>query len=231
VLPSEEFMRIRQREQAYSITQLKEYLPEYDNRLTYMEKRNSSPLRQVLHAVVTESKNFIHRRDFPIESEELVKAALEEGQKASVKLNYLLDIQRRLESLAKARDREPEKRWQAHYDLTLAQTVAFEVKAYEYRALMASIAKSPPLPKQQPGTDMVVTWVVNHSKAPLAPKSETAKKYVEAEKLLKEVIARHPKTPWADLAQDALDRGLSVKFDEWHHNPKYYERFQYVPKY
>ena len=32
VLPSEEFMRVRQREQAYSITQLKEYLPEYDNR-------------------------------------------------------------------------------------------------------------------------------------------------------------------------------------------------------
>ena len=46
VLPSEEFMRVRQREQAYSITQLKEYLPEYDNRLTYVEKlHNASPLR------------------------------------------------------------------------------------------------------------------------------------------------------------------------------------------
>ncbi len=50
VLPSEEFMRIRQREQAYSITQLKEYLPEYDNRMTYAEKRDSSPFRQLLHA-------------------------------------------------------------------------------------------------------------------------------------------------------------------------------------
>jgi hypothetical protein len=231
VLPSEEFMRVRQREQAYSITQLKEYLPEYDNRLTYVEKRSSSPLRQMLHAVVMESKNFIHRRDFPIESEELVKAALQEGEKASVKLNFLLEIQRRLETLAKVREREPEKRWQAHYDLMLAQTVAFEVKAYEYRALMASIIKAPPVPKRQPSSDMVVTWVVNHSKAPLAAKNETAKKYAEAERLLKQVITRHPKTPWADLAQDALDRGLSVKFDEWHHNPKYYERAQYVPKY
>jgi von Willebrand factor type A domain len=231
VLPSEEFMRVRKREQAYSITQLKEYLPEYDNRLTYVEKRSSSPLRQMLHAIVMESKNFIHRRDYPIESGELVKAALQEGERASVKLNLLLEIQRRLESLAKVREREPEKRWQAHYDLMLAQTVAFEVKAYEYRALMASIVKAPPAPKRQPGPDMVVTWVVNHSKAPLAAKNETAKKYAEAERLLKQVIARHPKTPWADLAQDALDRGLSVKFDEWHHNPKYYERFQYVPKY
>ena len=148
-----------------------------------------------------------------------------------MKLNLLLEIQKRLENLAKVREREPEKRWQAHYDLMLAQTVAFQVKAYEYRALMASIIKAPPVPKRQPGPDMVVTWVVNHSKAPLAAKNETAKKYAEAERLLKQVIARHPKTPWADLAQDALDRGLSVKFDEWHHNPKYYERCQFVPKY
>ena len=44
---------------------------------------------------------------------------------------------------ARLRDREPEKRWQAHYDLMLAQTVAFQVKAYEYRALMASIVNEP----------------------------------------------------------------------------------------
>ena len=63
------------------------------------------------------------------------------------------------------------------------------------------------------------------------PRNETAKKYAEAERLLKEVIARHPKTPWADLAQDALNRGFSVQLNEWHHNPKYYERAQFVPKY
>ena len=231
VLPSEEFMRVRQREQAYSITQLKEYLPEYDNRLTYVEKRNSSPLRQLMHQIVLEGKAFIYRRDFPIESEDLVKAALQEGEKAGVKLNVLLEVQKRLEALAKVREREPEKRWQAHYDLMLAQTVAFQVKAYEYRALMASIVKSPPVPKRQASPDLMITWVVDHSKIPLAPKNDTAKKYAEAERLLKQVIARHPKTPWADLAQDALNRGLSVQLNEWHHNPKYYERAQFVPKY
>jgi hypothetical protein len=231
VLPSEEFMRARKREQAYSFSQLKEYLPEYDNRLTYIENRNSSPLRQMLHAIIVESAKFLHRRDFPIESEELVKAAMQEGEKATLKLNFLLEIQKRLEGLAKARAREPQKRWQAHYDLMLAQTVAFQVKAYEYRALMASIIKSPPTPGRQSGADMVVTWVVNHAKAPLAARNETAKKYAEAERLLKQVIARHPNTPWADLAQDTIERGFSVKFEEWHHNPKYFERAQYVPKY
>jgi von Willebrand factor type A domain-containing protein len=231
VLPSEEFMRVRQREQAYSITQLKEYLPEYDNRLTYVERRNSSSLRRLMHDIVLEGKGFIYRRVFPIEPAELVKAAFEEGGKATIKLNELLEIQKRLEQLAKDREREPEKRWQAHYDLMLAQTVAFQVKAYEYRALMASIAKAPPRVKRQPAADSLTIWVVNHSREPLAPKNETAQKYVEAERLLKEVIVRHAKTPWADLAQDALNRGFSVRLDEETHNSKYFERAQFVPKY
>ncbi|MGA2700806.1 MAG: hypothetical protein ABSH35_06880 [Isosphaeraceae bacterium] len=65
----------------------------------------------------------------------------------------------------------------------------------------------------------------------LAAKNLTAKKYVKAKRLLEDVIAKHPKTPWADLAQDTLDRGFSVKLNECHHNPKYAERNQFVPKY
>ena len=231
LLPSEEFMRIRQREQAYSITQLKEYLPEYDNRMIYAEKRNSSPLRELMYTIVLEGKNFPYRRYYSIEPQELITAAREEGEKATLKLNVLLNIQERLQRLAKEREREREKRWQAHYDLMLAQTVAFECKAYEYRALMASIIKATPLPKRQPAPDSMITWRVDHAKAPWAPQNETSKKYAEAERLLKQVIMRHPKTPWADLAQDTLDRGFSVQLTEWHHNPKYFERAQYVPKY
>ncbi len=231
VLPSEEFMRIRQREQAYSIVQLKEYLPEYSNRLAYVLRRSESPLRKMLHDVVLEGKAFIYRRDFPIEPAELIKLAIEQGEKATIKLNQLLLIQARLQQSIKERARDPEKRWQAHYDLTLAQTVAFQVKAYEYRALMASIAKAPPRPKRLSTPDNLVIWVVNHSTEPLAPRNETAKKYVEAERLLKDVIVRHSKTPWADLAQDILSRGFSVRLDEEVHNAKYYERSQFVPKY
>ena len=135
VLPSEEFMRVRQREKAYSITQLKEYLPEYDNRLNYIEKRNSSPLRRLLYAIVLEGKGLLYRRDFPIEPEELIKAAVEEGQKATVKLNVLLEIQKRLEELAKSsRAARPESSSRPITTLMLAQTVAFQVKAYEYSA-------------------------------------------------------------------------------------------------
>jgi hypothetical protein len=231
LLPSEEFMRVRKREQAYSITQLKEYLPEYDNRMTYVERRNASPLRQAIYAIIMQGKNFIYRREFPIDPAELRNAAQEEGEKATLRLNALLEIQNRLEALTKLRDREPEKRWQAHYELMLAQTVAFQVKAFEYRALMGSIYSAPPQPKAAPAPDMMITWVVDHTKKPLAPRNLTAKKSADAERLLKAVIARHPKTPWADLAQDTLDRGFSVQLNEWHHNPKYHDRWQFVPKY
>ena len=69
----------------------------------------------------------------------------------------------------------------------------------------------------------MITWVVNHSKNPLAPVDQTAKKYAEAQRLLQDVIVRHPRTPWADLAQDALDRGFSVHLDEEVHIAKYFE--------
>ena len=232
LLPTEEFMRaIHHREKAYSSVALREYLPEHDNRMTYVEHREASPLRHTLHAIVNEGAAFLYRREFPIEHPELVQGAMEEGTRATPKLQELLKIQKRLESLKLARDREVDKRWQAHYDLMLAQTVAFQVKAYEYRALMASIVKNPPVPKPLRRADLKITWVVDHSTKPVAPHSETAKKYAEAERLLKDVIKKHPNTPWGDLAQDVLNRGLSVTLNEWHHNPKYHEREQFVPKY
>lgn len=231
LLPSEEFMRIRQRERAYSSVHLKEYQPEYDSRKAYVHNRAAHPLRQFLYNIICETKTCIYRREFPIDANELVQAAAPEVARATEKLNLLLEIQRRLESARQVRDREPEKRWQAHYDLMLAQTVAFQIKAYEYRALMNQIMRKPPLPGKNPTPDLAITFVVEHAKEPLAPQSETAKKYAEAKRLLEDVINHHPKTPWADLARDTLDRGLSVKLNEWHHSPKYAERAQFVPKY
>ena len=231
LLPSEEFMRMRQREQLYSIVQLKEYMPEYDNRMVYVQNRTASELRRSLYQIVTETKNMTYRRDFSIDPGEQSQAAMQEGAKATEKLNFLLKVQEHLEKLKALSDREPERRWQAHYDLMLAQTVAFQIIAYEYRALMAQIAQKPRIPSKQPTPDLAITFVVDHSRQPLAPKDMTAKKYAEAKRLLQGVIVKHPKTPWADLAQDTIDRGFSVILNEWHHNPKYQERAQYVPKY
>ncbi len=232
VLPSEEFMRVRQREQAYSITQLKEYLPEYDNRLTYVEKRNRSPLRQTLHAIVMEGKNFLYRRDFPIETQELVtgghgggpeghrQAQRPAGDPGTARSPPQGPRPRAREALAGPLrpDAGPDRRLPGQ-GLRVSRPDGLDRQ------------EAARCPRSQPGPDLMITWVVDHAREPLAPKNETAKKYAEAKRLLKEVIARHPKTPWADLAQDALNRGFSVQLNEWHHNPKYYDRLKYVPKY
>jgi hypothetical protein len=233
LLPSEENMRVRRQERAYSIATLKEYIPEYDSRLEYVERRNRSELRSTLYAIIQETQRspFRHAYRFPVLPAEMIPLATQAGELATERLKILLAIQARLEGLQKQRDREPTRRWQAHYDLMLAQVVAFQVKTYEYRACLAEMVKALPRPRRMPTVDLTVEWEIHHSPVPQAPGEQTAKKYAEATRLLKLVIERHPATPWADLAQDELSRGLSVQRTEWTHSPKYYEREKLVPRY
>jgi hypothetical protein len=244
LLPSEETMRVRQREKAYSIATLKEYVPDYEGRNAYFERRGNSELRRTLYEVIqltspygkTPETTFVHRRHYPIDPGPLMAAMAEEGPRAQVRLKRLLEVEKKLRSIQKYRDREPDKRWQAHYDLILAQIVTYQVKAYEYMACldeMVALARKGQLkPKKMPVPgQLVVEWVIDHSKDRKAPTRETEKKYAEAERLLKLVIERHPKTPWADLAQDEINRGFGCQRNEWHHDPRYDERAKLVPKY
>lgn len=232
LLPSEESMRVRQREKLYSITTLKEYVPEYDSRLEYTERRTKSEFRRTLYAIIQETRTYPFRRRFPVLPKEPLLAACQEAyQAATERLNVLLKIEERLESLRKLRDREPLKRWQAHYDLMLAQIVAYQVMAYEYRAAVEQLGKTLPNPKVMPSPELRVEWTFDHSQDRVAPKENTQKKYVQAQALLKRVIELHPKTPWADLAQDTLSRGLGCRRNEWHHSPRYEERMKLIPKY
>ena len=104
---------------------------------------------------------------------EMKAAANEAGIRASAELKELVAIQKKLESLKKLRDREPHKRWQAHFDLMLAQIVVYQIKAYEYRACMADMIKTVPKPKTMPTADLMVEWDIHHSKQRMAPKEET----------------------------------------------------------
>jgi len=231
LLPSEEFMRIRQRERAYSIEALKEYMPEYVPRAVYAQRRAASDLRQSLYDLVVMTREVRYRREFPVDPEAQRAAAMEEAPKATERLAVLLEVQKRLDRLKKQREREPERRWRAHYDLMAAQTVVFQIKAFEYRALMERMAQEPQRPSKAPTADVAIEFVVDHSTKPLAPESVTAEKYADARRLLDDVVASYPDTPWADLAKDTLARGFSVVLNQWEHSPKYQERSQYVPKY
>ncbi len=236
LLPSEENMRVRQREKKYSMKTLKEYVPDYKSRMEYLKDRNTSTFRRSLFAIIEETKDYPFRHHFPVEPIPLAEAMIKEYPVVEQRLAQLLAIEKRLRDLKKLRDREPDKRWQAHYDLMLAQIVTYQIKAYEYRAclkeMVALAQKNQLVPKTKPiAGQLDVEWELNHSGSRKAPKSETEKKYAEARALLEGVIKKHPNTPWADLAQDEIHRGFGVDRHEWHHNPQYDERAKLVPKY
>ena len=228
-------MRVRQREKAYSMATLKEYVPDYESRAAYYERAKKSELRTALVEIIQATQGFGFREHFPVALDPLAEAVIPAGQQAEVRLQGLIQIEQKLRSLEKLRDREPEKRWQAAYDLMLAQVVTYQVKAYEYRAclleMVARARRGQLRPSKAPSPQLAIEWAIGHSKDRKAPKDQTEKKYAEAERLLKRVIERHPQTPWADLAQDEIDRGFGCQWGEWQHNPRYDERAKLVPKY
>jgi hypothetical protein len=238
LLPSEEYLRATQREKAYSMSTLKEYVPDYQSRISYLDRRMKSPVRSMIFEIVKDSQKIPTRIDFPIEAPGFLEAADMAAGEAKAKLATLLAIEQRLRDpkMLNLRDREPEKRWQASFDLTLAQVVAYQVKTYEYIACLAELVQKyqsgkPPQPSKMPTKDLVVNWRLGHSKEPKAPKGQTEKKYAEALALMKKVIERHPNTPWADLAQDEINRGFSVGWGEHSTTSQYAERMKLVPKY
>ena len=233
LLPSEEELRIHRREKAYSMATLKEYVPDYESRQAYVDRRNKSELRRTLREVIGLTKDFPYRHHYSVIPEEMLAQVNEDGPIVSDRLNALIAVEKRLRSIEKLRNREPEKRWQAAYDLMLAQVVAYQIKAYEYRANLLEMAAKVPKSKYMPSPEMGVVWTLDHNHQPMAPKESTEKVYAEAMRLCKLVIERHPKTPWADLAQDEIDRGFSVHRSEWDHkhSPQYEERRKLVPKF
>ena len=233
ILPSEEELRIRKREKAYSIQTLKEYVPDYESRKAYLDRRNESPLRRTIREVIAITKDFPYRHHYSVIPDEMLAQVQAELPVVTERLNALIAIEKRLRSIEKDRDREPEKRWQAAYDLMLAEVVAYQIKAYEYRANLQEMATVVPQPKEQPTPELTVVWSLDHNKEAKAPKENTEKVYAEALRLCKLVIERHPDTPWADLAQDEIDRGFSIKRTEWHHkhSGKFEERRKLVPKF
>jgi hypothetical protein len=233
LLPSEEGLRIRRREKAYSIETLKEYIPDYESRAAYLDRRTKSEFRRTLYDVIQETRAYGLRHHFPVFPDQLLPAIQEQLPVVTLRLNNLIEIEKRLRQLEKLRNREPEKRWQAAYDLMLAQVVAYQIKAYEYRANLVEMAKNPPKPNTMPNPELFVDWTLDHSHEMKAPKPDTEKRYAEATRLFNLVVERHPNTPWADLALDEIRRGFSVKRNEWHHkhSTRYEERAKLVPKF
>jgi hypothetical protein len=197
---------------------LREYVPDWVSRAKYEADVASHPVRKaVLDAAVLTQQSLPGMPSLsfpPVDSPEF-KEAMEQSQAIAARTAYTVDAALDpINEVVKLRNRETSRRWQAHYDLIRGRLLAMKVRCYEYNWACARLKKAPPK-FTRPDSN---TWR-------LAPDTEIhySDKAAEAGKqavaLLKKVVADHPSTPWALLAQRELNDPMGFKWVEAHVQP------------
>jgi uncharacterized protein YegL len=203
----------------FDSARMREYKPDWLARPDYERHIARSPLRQaVLNAAqITQQKLpgmpalFFPPTDAP-EFKEFMAANQAIAERTAITVDDALGP---INAVAKLRDRETSRRWQAHYDLIRGRLLAMKVRCYEYNWACARLKKDPPKftdPKSN-------TWrLVPDTGIQFSDKAATAAK--EAEMLLQRVTDEHSTTPWALLAQRELKDPLGFKWVETHVPPR-----------
>jgi hypothetical protein len=120
-------------------------------------------------------------------------------------------INRLYETLAQGerdRPRLTTPRWQAGYDLSLGRVLAVKVRTEGYNAMLAKAKQG--MRFQNANND---TWVLARDNE-ISVGSVLEKQAAEAKVYLERVVAEHPGTPWAMLAQRELQEPFGWKWEE-----------------
>jgi hypothetical protein len=147
---------------------------------------------------------------FPREDDGRLVNLLSEAQKKAAVLQPKIDA---LYGLLAAglpdRDKIKEKRWQAGYDLALGRVLALKVRTDSYNIMLAQAKTG--MKFKNPKND---TWVLTPSNDMSKVGSQTERLAKQADELLRRVVADHPGTPWAQMANEELRTPLGYRWDE-----------------
>jgi hypothetical protein len=197
---------------------MREYKPDWDRREVYEKQVAHSPLRQaVLNAALMTQQKLpgMPGLFFPPSDVPEFKEVMANNQAIAERTAYTVDeALAPITAVAKLRDRETSRRWQAHYDLIRGRLLAMKVRCYEYNWACARMKKDPPKftnPKSN-------AWRLVPDKA-IQYSEKAANAAREAEMLLRRVVEDHPATPWALLAQRELKDPLGFKWVEIYVTP------------
>jgi hypothetical protein len=124
----------------------------------------------------------------------------------------IFELERALDKLNQAadeRDKEPSRRWQAHYDYTKARLMSRLVYTYEYNFILAQV-RSDSLPELNPRIHN--GWRVG-SRATVQIKEAKVKEMVkDIGKLWKKIMKQYPDSPWYIMARRESITALGL---EW----------------
>jgi hypothetical protein len=218
LLPSVEANIVRGEKRRYELQQLRRYKPDLRARAEIFFDRDETELRLMMWKIIhdldphnPQSKDVTEVRvHFSPDPQTFVVQMNKQIPRAKILVGYLGAAANVLEQNRKLRDQETEIRWQANYDLLLAQLVAYQARLYEYTAYLQYFMQHPqvvPLTKE-PNLRLTY-WDIRTRTETIT--GDVIEPYVEkATELFKAIIEDHPGTPWAERARWELGRGYGV---------------------
>jgi len=192
---------------------MREYRPDWTSRSKYEADVAKHPIRQAVLAAAQIAQQRLGREPSllfpPVDGPEFKEEMARNQALAAVTANTVDAALVPITAAAKQRDRETSRRWRAHYDLIRGRLLAVKVRCYEYNYACAQMKKDTPK-FANPASN---AWrLVPDEQIHYSDKAQAAGD--EARALLKRVVADHPGTPWALLAQRELKDALGFKWVE-----------------
>jgi uncharacterized protein YegL len=193
---------------------MREYHPDWGSKAAYEQGVARSPLRQaVLNAAMISQQTLPGQPalSFPAADDPDFKEAIKNSQTTVARVEYTVkEALGPITAVARLRDRETSRRWQAHYDLIRGRLLAMRIRCDEFNSICAKFLRDQPKFKN-PGSN---TWKLVPSEE-IGTRDPRAKEVAaEARRLLKRVVDEHPGTPWALLAQRELKDPFGFKWVE-----------------
>jgi hypothetical protein len=217
MLPSPELDLFQRDETVFDFESMRPYLPDLRDRATYAKERDYHPLRALIAKVINDLNpydpaigqyiNLAQR--FSSDPADWNREMDAEMNKAKRYVLYLDAAEQALRDAQPLRSREKEPRWRAHYDLTLAQVVAYKARVYEYGAYLAMFRQNPKPHDRSTPQRYLHHWALQERGATVADRL-TKPLADNATAMFQEIMKEYEGTPWATRAEYEISRGYGI---------------------
>lgn len=225
MLPSVEDDLVGAYKYRYDMEALRPYRPDLRAAQQILASRGEHPLRMLIWQVIQDlnpyqerARNIVELRvSFSLAPAEFITQARQEQTKAKLQLQYMARAEKALLEGAKWRQQEADPRWQANYDLILAQLIAYQARIWEYGVALDAFIEKPKQAEPRRGQQVLHSWDIRNV---AEIRTEEASPSIDrARQLFAALIKEHPGSPWAARAQWELDRGFGIDLHPYYDQP------------
>ncbi len=219
-------------ERKFDDIRMKQYEPDLASVREYVADRDRSEFRKAIRQAILTLNPRLDRElnisdDYPIDIVEFRKRGGEQFQRGVRSLKLINTSLQQLDARRKERDKEPNARWRASYDLVYAQLLAYRVRIFQYLLAMDNHLKADPKPKNPKSNH----WHRHYVGKMIEPTEQQIKaagvdiKELEAQRkqaleMYAQIIKEHEGTPWAQRAEQEKRWGFGIEFREHYWDPR-----------